>query len=132
MVSVGNFVSQQWPHLVAWGGGALHDSLNILKLLDIQLLQKYLCIGCDLQPCLCHGSVSKPNIHVGSDCSFAKCSAFKSDNHRSFGDELKIIGPSCGTASVRILQNPHCYGPKHIGLHLQYVLYLWLATSQYE
>jgi hypothetical protein len=37
--------------------------------------------------------VKPKTFNIGSDCSFAKSTVFRSENHRSFGYDLKNGGP---------------------------------------
>jgi hypothetical protein len=39
------------------------------------------------------GSVKPKTFKIGSDCSFSKSTAFRSENHGSFGHDLKNGGP---------------------------------------
>jgi hypothetical protein len=39
------------------------------------------------------GRVKRKSFNVGSDCSFANSTTFRSENHGSFGYDLKKAGP---------------------------------------
>jgi hypothetical protein len=39
------------------------------------------------------GRVKSKTFKIGSDCSFAKCTAFRSETHGSFGYDFKNGGP---------------------------------------
>jgi hypothetical protein len=52
------------------------------------------------------GRVKPKTFNIGSDCFFAKSTAFRSENHGSFGYDLKNGGPV--SQYVWHVKKPHC------------------------